>query len=63
MAIERDKHGEFYVECSLCEDIEELPDAQNFNDAVQEAKGAGWLIRQEGSGWMHVCPTCKEDMP
>lgn len=63
MAIERDKHGEFYVECSLCEDIEELPDAESFQEAVAETKGAGWSVRMHDGEWVHLCPNCKGNLP
>jgi len=63
MPIERDKHGEFYIECFLCEDVEELPDAENFNEAVEEAKSAGWSIRLNNADWVHLCPSCKGELP
>lgn len=59
MAIEKDKHGEFYAECSSCEDIEELPDAGDFQEAVEEVKALGWKITHIGGEWYHLCPTCK----
>ena len=62
MTIESDKYGEFNIECSLCEDIEELPEAGSFYEAVEEAKRAKWSVRIHGGEWIHICPQCKGNL-
>jgi hypothetical protein len=51
----------FIAECDSCSSEEDMPDAESFQEAVNQIKGQGWNIRKVGNDWTHVCPSCLQD--
>ena len=51
---------EFYIECDDCGDDDDLA-ADNFQDAVDEAKSKGWGARLNlNKIWENMCPECNQ---
>ena len=50
-------HGEFIVECDLCDETFETG-KDDFYDAVAEKKREGWSSRKDKNEWNDVCPKC-----
>lgn len=59
MALERSE-GCWWVSCDTCSDAHDL-DAENFQEAVDEVKEAGWTITKVDGEWTHICGACQED--
>ena len=49
----------FIVACDLCDEC--MPAADNWNEALSEAKEAGWQSKCINGTWENYCPECKED--
>lgn len=60
MSIERDA-GQLFAQCDHCSNAEEL-EADDFQEAVSEMKQDGWLITKLDGEWVHLCPSCKEEL-
>lgn len=58
MSVEKE-YGKFIVICDLCD--ESMPAADNWNDALSEAKAEGWQSKCVAGTWENYCPLCKED--
>ena len=45
----------------ICDDCEDEFDSgeQDFKEALDEAKDAGWIARNVAGEWMHFCEDCK----
>lgn len=56
MSIER-YYGKYIPSCDVCG--AELPSEEDFYDAVDAKKQAGWISIRDGV-WLDVCPECQE---
>ena len=52
------EHGAHFPMCDTCG--EELQNYDDFYDAVDAKKAAGWKSVKEKWGWHDYCPTCYE---
>jgi len=65
VVVEEDKmsiikqYGKYVAVCDICE--QELPGEDDFDDAVEEKKQAGWKTRKDGDEWVDICCDCQED--
>ena len=48
---------EYHAECDLCS-FDDLVEATNLSDAIDELKENGWTLRHEANRIQHVCPSC-----
>ena len=59
MSIER--FGGLYTPtCDICG--EELPGEDDFYDAVNAKKRAGWISKKENGEWVDICPECQREV-
>lgn len=59
-----DKHyGKRIPVCDYC--MENLPPEDDFDDAVQAMKAAGWKTKKDEDGeWVNICTDCqKQESP
>lgn len=57
MSIER-LYGKYTPTCDVCG--EDLPPENDFYDAVEARKEAGWRSKKTADGWNDICPECQE---
>lgn len=55
--ISREGFG-YNAACDSCSYDEDMDNADNFQEVVDELKAQGWRIRRAGAGWEHTCPDC-----
>lgn len=59
--LEKAAEGGWVIYCDACPDVEEMPDASGFEDALAKAKAMGWKPVHVKSAWEHRCPSCLEE--
>ena len=47
-----------YIICDKCGI--HSPYAQSYNEAIEKARAAGWIIRKNGTKWDDRCPECQK---
>lgn len=50
----------YYRYCDKCG--KHSPYAKSYNEAIDKAKAAGWIIRKIGDKWDDRCPECQDDL-
>jgi hypothetical protein len=59
MTIERNNRHRVMI-CDECGEDYDTVDADDFDDMVERAKRANWLIVRDGKLWLHYCPDCRK---
>lgn len=54
------KVHKYFRYCDYCG--KQSPYADSYNEAIDIAKKAGWIIQKSGDKWEDCCPTCQELM-
>lgn len=49
----------YYRICDQCG--KQSPYADSYNEAIDKAKAAGWIIRKDGDKWDDRCPECQKE--
>lgn len=52
------EYGKYSIYCDICG--EHIDDFEEFQDAVDFKKTAGWKSRKDGKEWIDLCPDCKD---
>jgi hypothetical protein len=63
--IERVGFGDFAsfdIQCDYCEFCENFDTDGDFSQAISDAKEHGWKVIKNGSGWLHKCASCVENI-